>query len=211
MPRPRATHVSPLQNAQQPMQPRSSILKANSYQLYDPAVYRIRPDKSGICEIRADAEALKFNQLQWLEALENVYYSNETTLTSIDSQARRFLPKRSTSPPKVHRYPEGAKEPLFFLEKSDLRIRLRPSFVIVSKSKKKLLRSLREPQVRNRHVVEAYRYFEKMNQGKPWSGNDFIKFLEANGQQETGSGLSCAVRRDNFRAGHEPAVPAECA
>jgi hypothetical protein len=50
---------------------------------YDPSVYRIRINDSNVCEISNDAESLKFNELQWFNARENVYYSSQSTPISI--------------------------------------------------------------------------------------------------------------------------------
>ena len=74
---------------------------------YDPNIYRIRTNNSNVCEVSNDAETLKFNELQWLNARENVYYSSQAKPISISSQAQRFLKNHSDNIPMVREYPIG--------------------------------------------------------------------------------------------------------
>ena len=102
--------------------------------LYDPGVYRVGSDKGGSCDIDSPAEARKMNELQWLNALENVYYSNGVTQDSVLSQAKRSLPRRRTDLVKVedHGHPTDKKRSLIHIQGVNLKIRLRPSFIKVN-------------------------------------------------------------------------------
>ena len=149
--------------------------------LYDPGVYRVGASTSEYCEIWQGAEALKINELQWLNALENLYYSRETTPESIESQAKRFLPRRPAGLAVVEEYrpmypTPGIDRSLIAMRKVDLKTRLRPSFVRIRKSKKKIPLFERE-QVRSPHLMAAWDEFDKQVEGGNYRPEDFLKFL----------------------------------
>lgn len=154
------------------------------FHLYDPKIYKVAPKNSSICDVQTKAEALKFNELQWLNALENVYFSRQSTGASIVSQAKRFLPRRTTGSCKVDEYPfarpNGGGESMIVQQGVDLKTRLRPSFVSILKSKKRALQSLKVPQVRSQEMLNEFFAFEREVKAGNYRPGDVLKFLRRN-------------------------------
>jgi hypothetical protein len=146
--------------------------------LYDPGVYKVGSSKDGFCEIYSDAEARKMNELQWLNALENVYYSNEVNQDSVLSQAKRSVPRRRTDLVKVeeHAHPTDKNRSLLHIQGVDLKTRLQPSFTKVKKSMRRIPLSERE-RVRSPYLMIARSEFEKQVEGGKYREGEFLKFL----------------------------------
>ena len=146
--------------------------------LYDAGVYRLEAGKSDCCEVYDNAEALKLNELQWLSALGNVYYSSKVSRDSILSQAKRFLPRRRTDLTTVEEFPHSSdsNRSLITMRGVDIKTRLRPSFVKIKKSMKKIPLPKRE-QVRSPYLMIARGEFNKQVEAGNYREEDFLKFL----------------------------------
>ena len=155
-----------------PISPQTMLL------LYDSTVYRVGSNKSDCCEVYDDAEVIKLNELQWLNALENIYYSNKTSPDSIQTQAKRFLPHRPTDLAIVEEYghPTEIGCSLVTMQKSDFRIRLRPSFVQIKKAKARIPLNKRN-LIRNEHIYMAWNQFKEQVKAGNYQRQDFLKFL----------------------------------
>lgn len=144
---------------------------------YDPDIYEVGSKRSLFCETCSDAETLKFNQLQWLNALENVYFSLSCSSDSIQGQAEKFL---KPDQPLIATKPGGQS-----LDNLDLKIRLKPSFVRIRKRRKKLPVALRVPQVRNIDYIQALHHFRNESKGSKSSFNDLLTYVRP-GNAEAG-------------------------
>ncbi|MGO9121663.1 MAG: DUF4238 domain-containing protein [Desulfomonilaceae bacterium] len=155
-----------------PISPQSMLF------LYDSSVYRVGKNGCDFCEDLADAEAIKLNELQWLNALENVYYSDETNLDSISAQAKRFLAHRRVDLSVVEAY-EHVTDPrrsLIATRDLDWKTRLRPSFLRIMKSKSRIPLERRNP-IRNEYMWVAWNQFEEEVEAGNYRDQDFLKFL----------------------------------
>jgi len=146
--------------------------------LYDARVYQVGSDKSDCCSIYGDAEVRKLNELQWLDAPENVYYSNAISPDSIVSQSRRVLPRRLNDLTRVEEYvdPTDTNRSLLYMRGVDLKIRLRPSFIRVKKSMKNIPLSERD-LIRNPYWLVKLDEFRKQVESGKYQEQDFLKFL----------------------------------
>jgi hypothetical protein len=65
--------------------------------LYDSSVYLVGKKNTQLIEISSEEEALKLNELQWMNALDHIYFPNLSEFSSIQIQAKRFLQRRRSS------------------------------------------------------------------------------------------------------------------
>ncbi len=146
--------------------------------LYDSDVYKVGSSKDGFCEIYSDAESRKMNELQWLHALENVYYSNEVSRDSILSQAKRSVGRRHVDLADVEEqvHPTDENRSLITFRKIDLKTRLQPSFIKVKKSMKRIPLAERD-RVRSLYLMIARHEFEKQVKEGKYRDEEFLKFL----------------------------------
>ena len=137
--------------------------------LYDSSVYIVGKKGTQVIEITNDAEALKLNELQWMNALDHVYFSNLSQSNSIQIQAKRFLKRRRSC------LVEGSQitDTVFEGRKVDLRIGLKPSFVRIKKSRKNVP-FVRRPLVRNPTIFHSFLEFRKSGSYMPGLFTEFL-------------------------------------
>jgi hypothetical protein len=151
--------------------------------LYDSNVYRVGSKKTDSCAIYDNGEALKLNELLWLKALENIYYSRNTKCSSILTQS-----SKSASISRTIRF-DTVSEPLLDdsrrdagfliqLSKHDLNIRLHPSFVKIRKAARRVPGSYRKPQVRSENMNKASNAFNEEVKKGNYHKIDFFKYLQ---------------------------------
>jgi hypothetical protein len=152
--------------------------------LYDPTVYHVGTSASDCCEVLGKGEVRKLNELQWLSAFENIYYSDETSLDSIRSQAKRALPHRRDALSVVEEYVhvEDSSRSLIAMRNADLKIGLRPGFVRVKKSKSRIPLHKRNP-IRNEYMSIAWNRFQEEVDAGNYEDQDFLKFLAERSQR----------------------------
>jgi hypothetical protein len=146
--------------------------------LYDGGVYRVGSEKHTCCKIYDAAEVRKLNELQWVNALENVYYSSSSTEDSIRSQAKRALPRRHTNLAVVKQTPYASEPNSSLLEMRgvDLKIRLRPCFVTIKKSMQGIPLFKRQ-LYRDPILVKLLDAFYEQVEAGNYRDQDFLKFL----------------------------------
>ena len=154
--------------------------------LYDAAVYKVGSKKSDCCEIGDTAEVRKFNELQILNALENVYYRDEATSESIKDQARELGPRRRTALVTLEETPMPAEPDasLLSMEIVGLKARLRPSFVKIKKSMQRI--PLAERDLVRTPDMKLVRAFFKQIEGKNCPEWDLAKEMVNGVLRQTG-------------------------
>lgn len=162
-----------------PLSPKYLVL------LYDAKVYGVGPRRSEIIDIVDPRDVAQINRLQFVSALENVYFHDRCFPTISEFQAaesyRRKQKSRMQSFPgqeTVDRFTE-----LLLMSKVDIYTNLELSFVRILKPAKEWLRSFRTQSrqplviVRNKQLSIDHETFLDMVKAKRYKHGEFFKYL----------------------------------
>lgn len=150
--------------------------------LYDPQVYSVGSRGSDVCWVGGAAEALKLNELQWMNALENIYFSNHSDSSLIQAEAKQVAQAREA--PRFARVgvtdredSSGHTRSLIEISKRDLNVRLRPSFIRINKKAQGVSRLDRKPEVRSPYMMHALARFDQEVELGHYRNDQFLKYL----------------------------------
>lgn len=168
-----------------PLSPKHLIL------LYDHNVYQVGSNKHQCCEVLSIKEIDKINELQWHNALENIYYSDFTSSQYIQTQATNFHTYKTRELSNLNEYETVQKEPgtvrtLLHMFKTDIRIGLKPSYINIRKSKSKIHPIDRRSDPRNPLLLKLSEEFaEEVNKGR-YKSSDFRDFVKVKANEQNG-------------------------
>jgi len=149
---------------------------------YDSNVYRVGSSASQICEIYSKPEVIKLNELQWLNALENIYYSKTMPGDEIDRQASRLVPLRSGELISLDEINLASSNPdqkklLFHSQEPRINVLLKPSFIKIKRIKARILCNSRAVNVRDPYLVEMYKKFQEEVKSKRYKPSQFLEYV----------------------------------
>jgi len=156
-----------------PLNPSISII------FFDEDVYRVGNKKSIEVDITSDAEIGKLNEMQWANALENIYYPEDTKIGTIKEDEKKFLvqktQKQITQIQTTFNQEDKTQSKFFKLGKRSIDVGYRPRYIKIRRRWREIHPNKRNIEVRDPELHLAYREFCEKNEG---ANNDLKKFFE---------------------------------
>lgn len=153
------------------------------FHMYDPWVYSFDNGRSDVCTVHDDAEALKLNELQWLSALEHVYFSGGAQSSFIEAQASHSIASRQTDPFEFRQseWEHSSEGPSSFImfRSQDLNIRLRPSFVRLTTRARRVPKWQRKLEARDPVLTDKILAFQEEVDKGNYGAGDILDYLAA--------------------------------
>jgi len=150
---------------------------------YDEKIYKVGARKQHFADVIVDNDVRQFNDLQWLNALENIYFNDPSLRPEILRGANKNIRKRHTQKSYLSEYREdnkvdGTKNILLHTHKPVLNIKMDIHCI-------KQLRDVSEEEmnnvaksIRNPELVEIHREFLSLvNDGK-YKASEFGVFIK---------------------------------
>lgn len=146
---------------------------------YDKQVYRLGSDKKRVIDLIRSDDIDTLNGLQYLNAQTNLYFDNTINLSMLDtirSKFNKFLREIKAS---VDEYPDKDNKNgvLLHLYSKEVRCRLNLSFINISRGAKKYKLGNKVMHIRNEHLYEIQRGFEKSVEDGSYDSKEFGKYL----------------------------------
>ena len=149
---------------------------------YDSKVYKIGAKKHSYTDVINENDIFQLNDLQWLNALENIYYDNNQKNSEILRGAKRNISKRHKNKSLLNEYPgqersDGKESVLLLMHKPDLKIGLKIHCI-------KKIRDISDSEiydgsksVRDLQFIQIHRKFlVAVDEGK-YNTSEFVKFI----------------------------------
>ncbi len=154
--------------------------------LYDAEVYRVGSDRSGVIEIINPRDVYELNTLQFVSALENIYFQNPNFyVDALQKKATPFLRTRKTKvEERDTRESDGSRGKLISNSSEDIRTNLALSFVSLRGAGKKWVAGIRWARagpvlfIRNKKLLDAQEKFRDACKAGEYQGSEFKKFIQ---------------------------------
>lgn len=143
---------------------------------YDGSVYSIHPRLS-------DSDIENINGLQFLNAVENVYYHSEMTdLQSVSDAFKKIHGKRRLRKtniyPQIKQQPNNPERELFGIYSDDIKADLQLSFITIRQSAMRIKADVMSRiAVRDPHLCDELRYFRELVKNDIYRRGDFPRYL----------------------------------
>lgn len=135
--------------------------------MYDDQIYRVGGNRHDVVETYSRNDVFRLNNLQCLNALDNVFFCDEADMDSIGAQAQRSLASRQTFEPRIVEFKQAVPQPGYQTESivqvrsHQLRTGLELSFLSIRESKRKVPLDQRPIVMRNSEVIKFIDKFQK--------------------------------------------------
>lgn len=162
-----------------PIDPKNLLL------LYDGKVYGVGAKKCEVIELFNENDVKQLNYLQFVSALENVYFSSNffAVTQTYDACKRYRKPQKSFMAVSRGEEINGRREDLVMMSASDIRTELDLSFVHILKPAKRLRKSLaamrEQPAVvvRDRRLANDFERFWVQVKAQQYAPGDFFGYI----------------------------------
>jgi len=155
---------------------------------YDEKIYKVGARKHRFADVIVESDIQQFNDLQWLNALENIYFDNTLPRTEIRRGASKNIKKRNTKKDHIHigdtqNEADGRQSALIYMYNpldSSQNIQMNMQCI-------KQLRALSEEEmnngaksIRNPEMLEIYREFLRLVDEGKYKASEFGVFIKDN-------------------------------
>ncbi|MFC5427547.1 DUF4238 domain-containing protein [Paraburkholderia denitrificans] len=150
--------------------------------LYDEAIYKIGNRKGTSVDVTSVADVQKLNDLQWLNALENVYFDNTQQLSEIYRGYERNASRRNGEKAVVQEFmpkdhADGMSSSIIRFAKPEIKFGLRLDFLKCLKAMPDEEKLFGGPLVRDPQRVAVHREFLKAREKGRYKASEFGKFV----------------------------------
>lgn len=149
---------------------------------YDDRIYKVGARKQRFAYVNVDNDVQQFNDLQWLNAHENIYFSDRSLLPEILRGASKNIKRRHTKKAHINLYQkdtmvDGTQRSLLHMHGSVLNIRMNVHCI-------KQLRAVSEEEmnngaksIRNPELYEIHREFLALVNNGKYKPSEFWAFI----------------------------------
>uniref|UniRef100_UPI004057C129 DUF4238 domain-containing protein n=1 Tax=Candidatus Electrothrix sp. TaxID=2170559 RepID=UPI004057C129 len=170
--------------------------------LYDGAIYGVGKKKHKLVELREKRDVEQLNRLQFVSALENVYFSDRNYAAYNEYLLARNY--RRTNKQHVKSYPQKNGGYLIGSYKEDIRTDLELSFIKILKKAKRWRKEFEQKRfqpattpVRNENLYSDHERFLKLVKEKQYTPGDFFRFLYDQEVSQSYTASNCQSKRQN--------------
>ena len=149
---------------------------------YDENVYRVGSNKCILTEISAPEEIGKLNEMQWVNALENIYYPEGSNEENIRSDERKYLRVKRTERMSIESLPvltpPGKTEmDIIKLQRDAIDVKYKPKYVKIRRRWRSIHLNKRIPEVRDPELIGAIQMYNKRNKDSFHDLKNLMVFL----------------------------------